>query len=272
MGEEVDAVRRHYETEADEDARLRGGMGRLELWRVQEVVRRHLGAGSRRVLDVGGASGVHSEWLLGDSHTVHLVDLVERHVAAARDRLGGVERFSASVGDARRLPVADSSQDAVLVLGPLYHLQDRADRVAVWREAARVVSPGGVVIAMAISRFASLFDGLAQEYLFDPEFRAVVDVDVTSGRHENPRGRPGWFTTAYFHRPEELVAEATDAGLDVVETVGVEGIAGWLGHLAPRLDDDVDREIVLDAARRVEAEPSLLAMSPHLLCVARRTQ
>lgn len=271
MSDEVDTVRRHYETEADEDARLREGMGRIELWRVQEVVRRHLGAGPKRVLDVGGASGVHSEWLLADSHRVHLVDLVERHVSAARHRLGGVAGFSASVGDARRLPVADASQDAVLVLGPLYHLQDRADRVAVWREAARAATPGGVVIAMAISRFASLFDGLAQGYLFDPEFRAVVDEDLASGCHENASGRPGWFTTAYFHRPEELAAEARDAGLEVVETVGVEGIAGWFDQLAPHLDDDADREIVLEATRRVEAEPSLLAMSPHLLCVARRT-
>ena len=87
MSEEADAVRRHDETEPDEDARLRSGMGRLELWRVQEVVRRHLGTGPRRVLDVGGAGGVHSEWLLGGAHTV-LVDLVERHVTAARARLG----------------------------------------------------------------------------------------------------------------------------------------------------------------------------------------
>ena len=74
--------------------------------------------------------------------------------------------FSARVGDARRLPVDDRSDDAVLVLGPLDHLQVRADRVAVWREAAWVLTPGGVVIATAISRFASLVDGLAQEHRF----------------------------------------------------------------------------------------------------------
>jgi ubiquinone/menaquinone biosynthesis C-methylase UbiE len=269
MSEDADPVRRHYLTEVDEDGRLRTGLGRLELWRVQEIVRRNLGAGAH-VLDVGGATGVHSEWLLGDGHTVHLVDLVDRHVATASERLGGVPSFSASVGDARALRADDASYDAALLLGPLYHLQDPADRAAVWREAARVVVPGGAVIAMAISRFASLHDGLAQEYLFDPEFRAVVESDLATGRHENPDRRPGWFTTAYFHRPEELAAEAAAAGLDVVETVGVEGLAGWLGHLAPRLDDDADRELLLDAARRVEHEPSLLGLSPHLICAARR--
>jgi hypothetical protein len=136
-----------------------------------------------------------------------------------------------------------------------------------------VVIPGGVVVAMAISRFASLFDGLAQAYLFDPAFRAIVAQDLATGVHENPTGDPRWFTTAYFHRPEELAAEASEAGLDVRETVGVEGMAHWIKPLAAVFDDGADppdREVVLDAARVVEAEPSLLGLSSHLLTIALR--
>ena len=259
----------HYDTAYDEDTRLRSGLGRLELARVQEIVRRHLPPAAR-VLDVGGATGVHAEWLLDDGHTVHLVDLLPGHVARADASLGAHERFTASVGDARALPQPDASVDAVLLLGPLYHLTDRADRLTTWREALRVVVPGGVVVAMAINRFASLFDGLAQSYLFDPAFRAMVAQDLATGVHENPTDDPRWFTTAYFHRPEELPAEATEAGLDVRETVGVEGLAHWIKPLASALDDEDRREVVLDAARVIEAEPSLLGLSSHLLTVATR--
>ncbi|NUU19121.1 methyltransferase domain-containing protein [Cellulomonas humilata] len=262
-------IHSHYDTDFDEDQRLRQGLGRLELARVQEIVRRHLRPGSR-VLDVGGATGVHAEWLLDDGHTVHLVDLLPGHVARATEQLGGHARFSATVGDARALDLPDASMDAVLLLGPLYHLTDRVDRLAAWREALRVVVPGGVVIAMAISRFASLFDGLAQSYLFDPAFRAIVAQDLATGVHENPTGDPRWFTTAYFHRPEELADEATEAGLAVTETVGVEGLAHWIKALAPALDDSAAREVVLDSARVIEAEPSLLGLSSHLLTVATR--
>src|SRR4051794_28159605 len=192
------AIHDHYDTAYDEDQRLRQGLGRLELLRVQEIVRRHLPP-TARVLDVGGATGVHSEWLLDDGHDVHLVDLLPGHVARAEASLGRHERFRASVGDARDLPVPDGAVDAVLLLGPLYHLTDHADRLAAWREAVRVVVPGGVVVAMAINRFASLFDGLAQSYLFDPRFRAIVAQDLATGVHENPTGDPRWFTTAYFH-------------------------------------------------------------------------
>lgn len=263
----------HYEGGAfDEDLRLRRGLGRLELARVQEIVRRRLPPAAR-VLDVGGATGVHAEWLLADGHTVHLVDLMPDHVARATERLGGSGRFTAGVGDARALDLPDASFDAVLLLGPLYHLTERADRLAVWREALRVVVPGGAVVAMGISRFASLFDGLAQSYLFDPAFRAIVAQDLATGVHENPTGDPRWFTTAYFHRPEELAEEAAEVGFAVRETVGVEGLAGWLRPLASVVGDDGDpggREVVLASAREVESEPSLLGLSPHLVTVAVR--
>lgn len=266
----ADRLRFHYVEENREDARLRSGHGRLELWRAQEIVRRYLGPAPQRVLDLGGASGVHAEWLLEDGHHVHLVDLLDHHVEQATARLGGHERFTAQAGDARDLPLPDASADTVVMFGPLYHLLERADRVAAWREAARVVVPGGVVVAMVISRFASLFDGLTQEYLFDDEFRRIAFQDLATGRHENPEDRPGWFTTAYFHRPEEVADEAHEAGLEVEAVLGVEGIADWLRHLGPRLDVPAQRDTVLAALRAVEAEPSVIGASPHLIAVGRR--
>ena len=65
----------------------------------------------------------------------------------------------------------------------------------------------------------------------------MVAQDLATGVHENPTGDPRWFTTAYFHRPEELPAEAMEAGLEVRETVGVEGLAHWIKPLASAFDD-----------------------------------
>lgn len=143
-------------------------------------------------------------------------------------------RITAEVGDARQLPVPDASFDSMLLLGPLYHLTEREDRLRSWAEARRVVRPGGYVFAAAISRFASLFDGLARGYLFDPRFRLIAERDVQDGQHRNPTNHPHWFTTSYFHHPDELRAEAVEQGLEVVELVGVEGLAGWLPHLSDR--------------------------------------
>lgn len=255
----------HYRS-IDEGARITEGYGRLEFLRTQEIVRRHLPPGSLRVLDIGGATGVHAAWLAADGHRVALFDVVPEHLAAA-ERLA--EGITASFGDARELPVPDASFDAALLLGPLYHLTDRDDRVVALREAARAVRPGGPVFAAAISRFASLFDGLARGFLFDPEFRRIVHTDLATGQHRNDRNLPHWFTTSYFHHPDELRQECLDADLDVLEVVGVEGLAAWLPQLADRWDSPGDREIILQSARAVENEPALRALSGHLIAVGR---
>jgi SAM-dependent methyltransferase len=260
----------HYEHDADESSRLSVGPGRLEFARTQEVIRRHLPAAPVRVLDVGGGTGVHAMWLAGDGHHVELVDPVPRHVAAAALLEPVAGSIESRLGDARRLDAADDTYGAVLLLGPLYHLQERADRLRALQEAGRVLEAGGLVFAAAISRFASLHDGLSRGFLFDEDFRCIVERDLETGRHENAAGRAGWFTTAYFHRPDELREEIEAAGLTVVELLGLEGLAGWLPQLEGRWAEPADRELIVWAARLIESEPTLLGLSAHLLAVARR--
>jgi hypothetical protein len=83
----------------------------------------------------------------------------------------------------------------------------------------------------------------------------------------NPNGDPDRFTTAYFHRLEDLAEEMTEAGLQHEQTYGIEGPA-WM--LWQRWDNPSDREAILEVAERTEAEPTLLGMNPHLLGVAKR--
>jgi SAM-dependent methyltransferase len=258
----------HYRT-ADEGSRITSGYGQLELLRTQEIVRRRLPDGPLKVLDIGGGTGVHAAWLAADGHQVRLFDVVPEHVASAQRLAEGFPGLTASLGDARNLPVPDAGFDAALMLGPLYHLTERDGRVKALGEAGRAVRPGGLIFAAAISRFASLFDGLARGFLFDPEFRRIVDDDLNTGQHRNEHDRPGWFTTAYFHHPDDLRQECVDAGLEAVEIVGVEGVAGWLPHLAGRWDDPASRDIILQAARATETEPSLRGLSGHLVAIAR---
>ena len=256
----------HYEL-GMEDARLRpGGRLRLEYIRTLELLERILPPAPARVLDVGGGTGVYAVPLCERGYTVHLVDAmpshVERALAVASDReLAGL---TAAVGDARSLTDVGTDYDAVLLLGPLYHLTERVDRVRALAEARRVARPGAVVAAVGISRYASLLDGLERRILTDPVFRSIVERDLVDGQHRNPEGErhPEYFTTAYFHLPDELAAEAVDAGLVDVELYSVEG-PGWI------VESIDDLEGQLFAARVTEREPALMAATSHILMTGR---
>jgi SAM-dependent methyltransferase len=256
-----------YYERGGEHLRLTAGTGRLEFLRTWDVLTRTLPPAPARIVDVGGATGVYARPLAEAGYAVQVVDPVPDHVAAA----GALPGVSAVQGDARQLPEPDASADAVLLFGPLYHLPERADRVAAWREAARVVRPGGVVIGAVISRFASLFDGVVKSYLAEPDYPSMVERALGDGVHRNIGARERWFTSAYFHRPEEPAGEAAEAGLAAVRTVSVEGPVWMTGpRLVEFLADERLTALMLDMLRRVEEEPSLFGASSHLLTIARR--
>jgi SAM-dependent methyltransferase len=251
-------ARRHYEGGV-ELGRLYDETGepRLELTRTLELLERFLPAPPADVIDVGGGPGVYAAALTDRGYHVRLFDALEAHVEDAR-RDG---RFDADVGDARALDAPDESYDVVLLMGPLYHLTERADRLTALAEARRVLRHGGVLFAVAVSRYASLFDGFRFGRYDDPGFAAVVERDLRDGQHRNERNVDGWFTTAFFHHPDELASEVREASFELDRVVGIEGPGAWFTAVP---------DVRLWAARLTEDDPALRAVSPHLLAVARR--
>lgn len=257
---------------ASEETRLQHGPFQLEELRTRELIERHAPEPPATVLDVGGAAGAYSFWLAERGYDVHLLDVTPRLIehAKRRDERALHRLSSCRVGDARSLPFPAESALLVLLLGPLYHLVDASDRHRAILEAARVLRPGGTIIAAAISRWASALDGLSRELLTDPAFMAIVEQDVGTGQHRNPTGRRDYFTTAYFHQPEELRKEFENAGLATEAIYGIEG-PGWiLPDFADRWSDEHRRKALLLVARLMEREPSTLGCSAHLLAVVRK--
>ena len=264
-------ISQYYE-EGLEAQRLSGALGQLELLRSKEIISRYLPDPPAKILDIGGGPGVYACWLARDGHEVHLVDPVPLHVEQARRASAGQPDCpiaSISLGDARKLNQPDANFDLVLMLGPLYHLTDRIDRILALREAYRVLRKGGYIFAVGISRFASLLDALDRGLLSDPEFVRIVQRDLTNGQHRNPTAKLSYFTTAFFHHPDELAAEVAEAGFQVEKTLPIEGPVALIQDLDERWDDQDQRTQILNALRWLEDEPSILGITGHLMAIAR---
>lgn len=256
-----------------EEGRLDEAYFPLERARTRELIERHLPPPPGVVLDIGGAAGAYAFWLAERGYEVHLVDPVPLHVKQAHDTSRSRETgqlASIREGDARKLDFEEASADAVLLLGPLYHLTEGDERRAALQEARRVLRPGGWLFAAGISRFASLLDGLRGLAFEDEAFARIVERDLTDGQHRNDTDNPLYFTTAFFHHPGELSAEVRAAGFNLAGLFAVEGPGAFVPEFQRRWKDPRNREQLLDLLRRVEREPALLGASPHLLAVGQK--
>ncbi len=256
-------IRSYYSTMTETDRLIATGHGQLEHLRTTELLTACLPSPPARVLDVGGGTGVYARWLLALDYQVHLIDLIPEHVATAKS-LSQSAKLTAAIGDARHLHEPDNSADAVLLLGPLYHLLQHKDRIKALEEARRVLRPGGTVAAAVISRHAALLAAASRGRL-DSWQRDLALSTLANGRHD-PRLS---FTAAYFHTPEEAVTECEEAGFHDVTVHAIEGPmwAALKTNSNPSATTDL-LDSALVCARAVEQDPALLSASAHLLITA----
>ena len=193
----------HYSA-GEEEARLAGWS--LERLRTEALLVQHLLPPPSRVLDVGGGPGRYASWMAQQGWRVTLLDPVPLHCAQAAGLVPG----RVELGEGARVPHADSSFDNVLLLGPLYHLPDRVDRAAVLQEAARVVRPGGTVIAAAISRLASMLSGFREGMITDDPLPGDRRRRSASGHASQPRSHAGLVHDRVL--PLAAAARGGDAG------------------------------------------------------------
>jgi ubiquinone/menaquinone biosynthesis C-methylase UbiE len=249
-----------------ENTRLQSAIGRLEFLRSISIINRFAPSSPARILDLGGGTGPYAFHLSKLGYEVDLVDAMPLHIQQAKEHGDAGRLRHIAVGDARSLTYADSSFDVVLLMGPLYHLTEREDRLVALSEVHRVLRPGGLVVASVISRFASLLDGFVRGLIVDPMFEQIVRQDLKNGQHRNSSGHPDYFTSAKFHKASELADEMTEAGFADPLILGIEGF----GSVIPILEDlgEADFVKLLEFLELVESEPEMIGVSSHLMGVS----
>lgn len=258
-----------YYARGEERDRLASGCGVLEFLRSTEIILRHLPEPPAVVADIGGGPGRYAFWLADRGYSVQHRDVVPLHVEQVMTTRAGPS-VETALADARALDLGDGSVDAVLLLGPMYHLARRRDRVLALAEAGRILRPGGPIFVAVITRWASRLDGLLIQRMYRDLPHALELIDDAERTGQVPPLHQAAFT-GNTHRPRQLASEIRSAGLELVDLVAVEGPAAMLGDLEARLDDPVDRAVVLDSARALERVPELMGIGPHLLATARRS-
>lgn len=177
-----------------------------------------------RVLDAGGGPGRYSLYMAGRGADVVLLDLSEGNVAFAREkaREAGV-KLETVCADAREIGTAvEGTFDAILLMGPLYHLTEEADRARVIEACLRKLKPGGVLLAAFISMIGGMIyaaRSLPESILWEGE-----DVFYEKILAKEDYAGPA-FTHAFFIEPDHVLPFMERFPLETLHLLSSEGIS-----------------------------------------------
>jgi 2-polyprenyl-3-methyl-5-hydroxy-6-metoxy-1,4-benzoquinol methylase len=260
-----------YYSRFDEKNRLQNRHS-LERIRTQEIISRCLNSNKASILDIGGAAGIYSFWLAGLGHKVDLIDLTPKHIEEAKkvEQESKIRLNSMTVGNACKLPYKDDSYEIVLLMGPMYHILDKEQRIKALVEAKRVLKQNGLIFVAAISRFASMFDAFINNLIDDEDFYPIMLSDIECGKHTNPTNKLQYFTDAYFHQPSELKNEIDEAGIQCLTILPVEGLGNSIPQIENRIKNERYKQKLLTAIRKTENEPSILGVGSHFLGIGKK--
>ena len=256
--DDSETVKKFYDGQYDES--VRESRTPLEFIRSRIIISRYL-TPKMTIADIAGGVGAYSFWLAGLGHTVHLLDLSQKHIDYAVKRGSETNRLASCVcGDARDLPYENESMDMVLLMGALYHLQDINDRRKCLFEARRVLKNEGVIICTAIGRYAALIGNYKWGNIDENNMR-LVDESVKTGNYSNPP----WFTVSYYHTPNEIFNEASEFFSDV-KLIAVEGFANAV-NTDDYLSDEYKKLQLLRHIEMTESVPELMGVSKNIMAV-----
>jgi len=263
---DTDIVRTFYDASVEvEWNRLDNHPVEYEL--TKRFLRRHIADGDR-VLDVGGGPGRYSLWLAERGCRVTLADLSQANVdfALAKATELGLE-LRGFCADARDLSaLAGETFDHVLLMGPLYHLTDAADREQAVRSALAVLAHGGTLAVSFISAFAGIL------YALRDEPTMILNPDLTAQFAEVVRDEPysGMaFTQAYFARRQDILPFMEGFGLQKLHFLSAEGmLSPYEANLRAQPPEVLAAWI--DFAEKLCERQDILSFAEHYLYIGRK--
>lgn len=222
------------------------------------------------ILEIGAATGRYTLELAKRGYQITAVDFSVSLLEESKKRLitGGLEKkVQFVVADARDLRhVTECNFDAVLLMGPLYHLIAETDRKQALNEVFERLREGGILFSSLISRFGVMGD-LVRDYPGWIEDEAEVRSFLERGHRPDEYPRGGF--RGYFVRVSEIAPLHESIGFETLIVAGVEPAISADDESYNRLEG-TQRQRWLDLFYEISTEQTIIGASRHLIYVGQK--
>lgn len=222
-----------YYNQYDEEGRLLSRHGQVEYLTTMKYIRECLsGTADPAILEIGAGTGRYSVTLAKQGHRVTAVELIPRNLEILKSKLDGTERITPILGNALDLSVLpDASFSVTLVLGPMYHLYTREEKLQALSEAVRVTKPGGYLLVAYCMNEPTIIS-----YVFGKnKLREVTDRHMLT---------PDWHCISEpkdlfeMVRTEEIAALDAEVPVKRIKLVAADGATNYMRPVMNAMDDE----------------------------------
>jgi len=221
-----------------------------------------------KILELGAGSAEYSFYYAKNGHDVTATDLVQKNLDGIENRLGlhPEIKLNCKRVDARDLSdFQNSSFDAVLNLGPLYHLIEKSDQKKCFSESLRVLKPEGILAVAYINKYFYIPYCLKNDradILEDNFVNKVIDKGYIEAKDE-------FWTDVNFFSPKEIEELLLHYGVEIIDHVATDTISPMIADSINSLNEHQYSKWV-NYHLKTCREPSILGLSNHSLIICRK--
>lgn len=248
----------------DEDGRLLLQHGQVEYITTQKYIHDCLGDNNAaRILEIGAGTGRYSVTLAKEGYSVTAVELIEHNIEVLKGKLNGSEDITVIQGNAKDLSfLGDDSFDLTLLLGPMYHLYTKENKILALSEAVRVTKPGGYILVAYCMNEPTII-----QYVFQRDnLKNVLDNGmVTDDWH--CISKPSEIFELI--RTEEIAELDAAVCVDRIKLIAADGATNYMRELVDSMDKETFAKWVEYHLTTCERQ-DLVGASHHTIDIIRK--